>query len=63
MGERQKILRKIAGHRRHIEAHQRKIEEELMKQRPNENRIELWRKQITNAQRQIEKLERRLKQR
>ena len=61
MGERQKILKKIEGHRQHIMEHERKIEEEMAKPRPNEKRIALWHKQIANAQRQIEKLERRLK--
>lgn len=61
MGERQKILKKIEGHRKHITEHERKIEKEMAKPRPNEKRIALWRKQIANAQRRIEKLERRLK--
>lgn len=63
MGRRQKIKKKIDGHRRHIDEHRRKIDEERAKPNPNENLIELWRKQIANAERQIEKLQRRMERR
>lgn len=63
MGRRQKIKKKIEGHRRHIAEHQRKIDEERAKTNPNDNLIELWRKQIANAERQIEKLQRRMERR
>lgn len=61
MGERREILKKIAGHRRNIEKHQRKIEAELASPMPNMKRIELWRKHVANSHRQIDKLERRLR--
>jgi hypothetical protein len=46
-----------------IATHEAKIRAEQAKPYPNEARIELWRKQIANAQAQIEKLERRLQRR
>lgn len=63
MGRRRRIKKKIAGHRRDIQEHERKNEDEMAKPNPNENLIRLWRKQIANAERQIEKLERRIERR
>jgi len=60
MGHRKKIRKMIRGHQRHIEAHKRKIAREASKSRPDKNLIEVWKKQIANAERQVSKLERRL---
>jgi ubiquinone biosynthesis protein UbiJ len=63
MGIARDIRKRIEGHQRIIATHEAKIRTEQAKPYPNEARIELWRKQIANAQAQIEKLERRLQRR
>ena len=59
---RNKVIRKqIRGHLNNIEAHYRKIKQELAEEQPDKDMIRKWReKDIPKAQREIEKLERKL---
>jgi len=60
MGERQKLRKKIAGQQGVVDAHRRKIQEEMKKPRPNLRAIEKWLKDIQKAEELIRRLERRL---
>lgn len=60
MGQNKDIRKRIESHKLMIAGHEAKIRDEISKTRPDQGRIELWHKQIANAQAQIEKLGRRL---
>jgi hypothetical protein len=53
----------MAGHERCVREHQEKIEKELQSPNPRWILIGTWKKHIENAERQIEKLDRRLTRR
>jgi hypothetical protein len=61
MGKRKKLLLKVEDKMRFIEEHERKINEERKKPRPNEGLIKHWQSEIRGAQKAIDRYKRRLK--
>jgi len=61
MGRNQDLRKKIAGCRRVIEVHQKKISGELLKQDPSDTLIDRWQREIETQERRAALLTRRLK--
>ena len=61
MGRNKDLRKKIAGHRRVIEAHEEKIRQQRAKEHPDEDLVDGWLEEIAGHRKAIEQLSRRLK--
>ncbi len=62
MGRRKELRKKIASLEARIAEHQRKIEQENARPKPNQRLIEKWRKEIATWEAQVKRAQRRLGQ-
>lgn len=63
MGRNQEIRKKIEGHRRMVLEHRAKIESELKSSNPRRELIAYWERRIERVEREILRLEERLRRR
>ncbi len=61
MGRRKELRKKIASWEAQIEEHQRKIEQEKARPKPNQKLIEKWQKEIATWEAQVKQAQDRLR--
>ncbi|HEV2418933.1 MAG TPA: hypothetical protein VGX94_14145 [Terriglobia bacterium] len=63
MGKNKKLRKKRKGYIAQRTSHDAKLKDELLKSRPDQGLVEFWQKEISKFDREIEKVEHRLKKR